>query len=133
MGEQQTVLLLVAHGSRRQASNDQIRALAGSLSVCNNPAYSRVVAAFLELEPPSITAAIAYQFEQGARSIVVLPYFLGKGRHVEEDIPAQIRISRLQFPESKITLAPHLGAAIPMSDLIFTHLQQVCHSKGEQE
>ncbi|HED12493.1 MAG TPA: cobalamin biosynthesis protein CbiX [Gammaproteobacteria bacterium] len=131
--QHEAVLLIVAHGSRRQASNDQIRKLAIALSTCNNPAYCQVVAAFLELEAPSITAAIAQHVLQGARNIVVLPYFLAKGRHVEEDIPAQIRMSRTQFPEVTITLAAHLGAATEMTDLIFTHLQPRCCSKGDQK
>ncbi len=130
---QQAVLLIVAHGSRRQASNEQIRKLAITLSACNHPAYSQVVVAFLELETPSIATAIAQSVSRGARNIVVLPYFLAKGRHVEEDIPAQIRISRAQFPQVAITLTAHLGAAAEMSDLIFTHLQHGHYNKGGQE
>jgi len=127
----QTVLLVVAHGSRRQSSNDQIRKLAAILSACNNPAFNQVVAAFLELEAPSIPAAITQQVLQGATKIVVLPYFLANGRHVKEDIPAQIRICRAQFPELAITLAAHLGAATEMTDLIFRHLQHELLNPGE--
>ncbi len=127
------VLLVVAHGSRQQTSNDQIRQLVARLSAHNDPLYSEILPAFLEFEEPSITMAIGQQVDKGVREIVVLPYFLANGRHVKEDIPAQIRISQAQFPDVNITLAGHLGAAAGMPDLIFKHLLQTASKRGEKQ
>ena len=50
-------LLIVAHGSRRVESNEEIRALAAQVAQQSVQTYSIVGSAFLELAEPSIPAA----------------------------------------------------------------------------
>ena len=51
-------LLIVAHGSRRSASNDEIRVLAGKIAEYLELPAQRVQVAFLELALPSIETAL---------------------------------------------------------------------------
>src|SRR5699024_2029589 len=81
----QNALLLIAHGSRRTQSNDEIRALARQVGERAGTAFERVDCAFLELAEPSIGGGIARLAEAGAQHVLVLPYFLSDGRHVHED------------------------------------------------
>lgn len=104
-------LLIVAHGSRRQASNDEVRALASRLRVANHPGIGDVEVAFLELAEPSIAEGLATCASKGAREIIVFPYFLAAGTHVAVDIPEEIAAFRKQQPRVAVTLTPHLGAA----------------------
>lgn len=104
-------LLIVAHGSRRQASNDEVRALARQLRTANHPYVGEVEVAFLELAEPSIADGLAACVGKGAREIVVFPYFLAAGTHVAVDIPEEIEAFSARHPEVQITLTPHLGAA----------------------
>lgn len=104
-------LLLVAHGSRREASNEEVRQLAARLKTLAGARYADVSAAFLELVEPGIPAAIQCCVERGAREVVVLPYFLSQGRHVAADIPAQVQPKQAEHPQVCITIAPYLGAA----------------------
>ena len=83
-----TALLLVAHGSRRAASNTEVAQLAEQLQFNLQGDFAMVEAAFLELAGPSIPEGIQLCAESGVKNIVVLPYFLNTGRHVAEDIPA---------------------------------------------
>jgi len=75
-------LLLVAHGSRRKESNDEVILLAKRLKNECSQQYSIVNAAFLELSEALIPDGIKQCVTDGASSIVVLPYFLNSGRHV---------------------------------------------------
>ncbi len=111
-------LLLVAHGSRRNASNEEVRALAQRLRDRAGDAFGRVECAFLELAEPSIPEGIQQCIDAGAREVVVLPYFLSAGRHVSEDIPAQVRLKQQQHPQVAIRIAPYLGAAPGVAELL---------------
>lgn len=108
---QEKSLVLVAHGSRRASSNDEVRALAARLSDKERHNYSSVTAAFLELAEPSIPDGIRKAINNGAKEVVVLPYFLSAGRHVVEDIPAEVDIVRAERPDIDIHIAPYLGGA----------------------
>ena len=107
------ILLLIAHGSRRAESNDEVRALAAKLSALTQN-FDSVSCAFLELAEPSIPDGIEACVQQGATEIVVLPYFLSAGRHVAEDIPALVQPKQAQYPEIKIELQAYLGAAMAL-------------------
>lgn len=103
-------LLLVAHGSRREESNDEIETLAKKLSYLGSE-YQGVGFAFLELAEPQITDALESMITNGAESIVVLPYFLAEGKHVVKDVPAEIAKVKEAYPDVEIKVAPHFGAA----------------------
>ena len=111
-------LLLVAHGSRRTESNDEVRQLARDLGVKVDGEYGQVACAFLELVEPSIPDGLRAMIRAGAREVIVLPYFLSAGRHVAIDIPAEVNIIRAESPEVDITLAPYLGASSGVIDLL---------------
>ena len=111
-------LLLVAHGSRRAESNDEVVALADELRSKCAGQYCVVNAAFLELAHPLIPAGIERCIAEGAQAIRVLPYFLNSGRHVTEDIPNIVNEASQRFPGVDITVAPHIGASPLMMGLL---------------
>lgn len=115
-------LLLVAHGSRRAASNDEIRELAKRLAQSQANPFDLVAPAFLELAEPSIPDGIEACIQQGMSEVVVFPYFLSAGRHVAQDIPAEVKIKQDQHPDIVIRIADYLGTAAGMSGMIFDHL-----------
>jgi len=111
-------LLVVAHGSRRMESNDEVRALTGRLGVQASGSYARVQCAFLELAEPSIPDGLRAAIREGATQVTVVPYFLSAGRHVVTDIPAEIEVVRKEYPDIEIVLAPYVGAAPGLTDLL---------------
>ncbi len=115
-------LLVVAHGSRRSASNEEVVQLATTLAGDAANSFDFVHAAFLELAEPSIPEGIEQCVAQGAKEVLVFPYFLSAGRHVVEDVPAEVKIKQEQYPDLKIELADYLGAAPGLPSMI---LQQV--------
>jgi len=121
-------LLVVAHGSRRAESNDEVRQLTDCLASRTGEAFDRVSCAFLELAEPSIPDGLRADISAGADTIVVVPYFLSAGRHVIRDIPAEVEMVRQEHPAVAITLAPYLGAASGLVELLLAQAQDCSRS-----
>lgn len=104
-------LVIAAHGSRRAASNEEVRALASSVADAARDRYGYVALGFLELAEPGVASAIEAAIDHGAREVIVVPLLLAPGRHVSEDLPALIASAREAHSGTTIVLAPHLGRA----------------------
>jgi sirohydrochlorin ferrochelatase len=111
-------LLVIAHGSRRAESNDEVRQLTEILALRAQDEFPIVRCGFLELAEPSIPDGIELCVQAGASEVVVLPYFLSAGRHVVTDIPHDVRGKQEQYPQVNIRIAPYLGAHDRVSDLL---------------
>ena len=111
-------LLLIAHGSRRKQSNDEVVVLADRLKASCSGQYDIIHSGFLELAETLIPDGIKKCVDDGATSIIVLPYFLNSGRHVIEDIPNIVNDTIPQYPDVEIKIAQHLGASSLMMDLL---------------
>ncbi len=111
-------LLLVAHGSRREASNEEVRQLAASLAPRAKGRFDAVSCAFLEIAEPSIPEGIDAAVRSGAGEVVVLPYFLSAGRHVAEDIPREVEAKQREYPQIRIQATPYLGLAGGVAEIL---------------
>jgi sirohydrochlorin ferrochelatase len=111
-------LLLIAHGSRREASNDEVRKLSKLLADRTNEEFPIVECAFLELADPLIPDGVTACVKKGAETVTVLPYFLSAGRHVVTDIPEELEKAKAQNPDIIIKIAPYLGSADGVSEIL---------------
>jgi sirohydrochlorin ferrochelatase len=115
MKKKSRALILIAHGSRLEAANEEIRALAQRLE--EKLGYS-VIGAFLELAVPSIPEAVDLALQGEPSEILLLPYFLTQGRHVQEDIPAILAEKARAYPETPLKLLPYLGSREEIFELL---------------
>ena len=113
-------LVLVAHGSRRKESNQEVMALVDKIKELNLPGYDCFEASFLELAKPSILDAIQQSIDEGATSIVLLPYFLNSGTHVVNDIPSIMNQAKEKHPDINFQVTTNIGASDLMMDLILS-------------
>lgn len=113
-------LLIIAHGSRREASNDEVRKLTSDIARQAGQDFALVDCAFLELAKPSIPDGISACIAKGATHILILPYFLSAGRHVTEDIPTEVSQTQSSYPDVRIDIAPYLGAHDAIAKLMAT-------------
>jgi len=113
-------LIVIAHGSRREASNVEIAQLAGRVadSLSQPPQFDHVAHSFLELAAPDIPQAIDDAIAAGCTNLVLVPYFLSSGQHVAKDIPAIIDTARQRHPTVLIQLVAHVGDAAIMPQLV---------------
>ena len=115
-------LLMIAHGSRRTASNDEVRALGDRISAQAKGEFDQLACCFLELAEPLIPDAIDQLVQEGATQITVFPYFLAVGAHVAEDIPEAISAAAEKYPHIMFKSLPHLGQLESMPALILSQL-----------
>jgi sirohydrochlorin ferrochelatase len=86
-------IIVFAHGSRIEPANQAVRSAAADLARLGD--YPIVEAAFLELGHPSLEEAADLLVARGVERIVIIPYFLTPGMHLERDLPALVdRISK---------------------------------------
>ena len=111
-------LLLVAHGSQKKGSNDEVKDLAIRLAQDPRHGFDQVECAFLEFAEPTIPEGISACIQQGATCITVLPYFLSSGHHVSVDIPAELEKAQRNNSQVQFKMAPYLGAAEEISDIL---------------
>ncbi|MFT7184789.1 MAG: sirohydrochlorin ferrochelatase [Pseudohongiellaceae bacterium] len=111
-------LLIVAHGSRIESSNQEVRVLAEKVGARLKLEVDDIKVAFLELASPSIDVALSDCFNRGVKEVVVLPYFLSGGNHVMNDIPQEVHSVLDKWPDKTITVLPHIGASEAMVNLI---------------
>ena len=111
-------LLLIAHGSNRQFSNDEICALTERLKRKMQSRFDYIDCVFLELAKPSIGDGIQRCATEGVTEIVLLPYFLSAGKHIAEDIPGIVAAQRNRYPHIDMRLCDYLGKRPEMEDLL---------------
>ena len=107
MSKVKIALLLIAHGSRQEEANADLREVVSEMR--KRGEFAIVEGAFLELAKPTIEEAGERCVEQGATRVIMLPYFLSAGVHVREDLTAIREKLAEQFPGIDFRLAEPLG------------------------
>ena len=79
-----TGFIVFAHGSRIESANQAVRDIAARMAASRGDV---VQAAFLELGQPDLASATARLVARGVSRIVVIPYFLTLGTHMQRDLP----------------------------------------------
>jgi sirohydrochlorin cobaltochelatase len=102
-----TGIVLFAHGSRDPLWHRPIEAVAAHMRLLTP--QTLVVSAYLELSTPDLPAAVADLVAQGARTVRIVPMFLGVGRHAREDLPALVHSLRVQYHHIPILLQDAVG------------------------
>ncbi len=110
--------LLIAHGSRVDSSNDEVRRLVSRLEAATTGQFNFFECAFLECAEPSIPQGVQRCIDAGATQVLVLPYFLAAGRHVREDIPAELQKKREEHPGVEIRMCDYFGKSQGVTDLL---------------
>jgi hypothetical protein len=111
-------VILVDHGSRKAEANDMLVELA--IKYKNIYKIEIVEAAHMELSEPSIKSAFKKCVDQGAKKIICHPFFLSKGRHVQEDIPEMMRAAAAEHShlELEYSVTEPLGLQDKILDLV---------------
>ncbi len=122
-------IVIVDHGSKRDESNQYVKQIA--LIFRQQTGFKIVEPAHMELAAPDIDAAYQSCVAQGARYIVVHPYFLAPGRHWHEDIPELARMAAQKHPNTACVVTPPLGIHEAMIQIMNTRVQNALPSTSE--
>ncbi len=83
-----TGFIVFAHGSRVESANQAVRDVAAQMAASGRHV---VEPAFLEIGQPDLTGATGRLIARGAKRIIVIPYFLTLGTHMQRDLPRLAR------------------------------------------
>ncbi len=103
----QTGLILLAHGSRDALWRQPIEAV-HQLVQTMRPDLP-CVCAYLDACAPDLPAATQTLIAQGVKHLIVLPLFLGTGKHAREDIPRLLDELCRQHPGCRFDLQTAAG------------------------
>jgi sirohydrochlorin ferrochelatase len=117
-----TALLLIAHGSREVEANADLYYVVEAMR--RRGPYPIVEASFLELAEPSGEQAAARCVEQGAERVIILPYFLSAGVHVQRDLADLCHTLAARFPRVEFRLASPLGRHPLLIDVVADRARQ---------
>ena len=115
-------MIVFAHGSRIREANDAVRRVAGQ--VAERCAVGLWEAAFLELAEPSLESAVRTLADRGARKILVTPYFLMMGVHLQRDLPRILAAISEQHPGIALTASPPLDGHPALIDILADRVGQ---------
>jgi sirohydrochlorin ferrochelatase len=125
----QTAVLLIAHGSRHQPANDDLRAMAERFAAQGEQPI--VEACFLELAEPDIATGGSRCVARGATRVLMVPYFLSAGVHLLRDLTrAREELSR-RHPGVDFRLGPPLGPHPLLDALVAARIGEL--KRGEVE
>jgi sirohydrochlorin ferrochelatase len=111
-----TGYIVFAHGSSVESANEAVRSAAGELARAGG--YGQVMAAFLEGGRPDLSSAAGELASRGIAHIVVIPYFLTLGLHLQRDLPRLIDEVRRDHPSVEIEVTPPLDGHPAMVDAL---------------
>lgn len=123
-------IILVDHGSRKAEANDMLMLVAEKYK--KQYKVDIVEAAHMELSEPSISTAFRNCIEQGATKIVCHPFFLSRGRHVQEDIPEMMRAAAAEHADIhqlEYSITEPLGLNEKILELIHKSITDVVDEK----
>lgn len=127
------LILLAGHGSPRQEANN-LEHIARFLHNKIHPECGNncVRAAYLQFAKPNITDALKECVMDGAKRIIVHPYFLSSGMHVIKDIPEIINKAKDMYPDVEFVYTEPLGIHDKMAQVVLDRIHSASGLKPEK-
>ena len=110
-----TAILMMAHGSRIAEANDAAREVAAMVKEMTG--FEIVEVSFREMHEPDIQQGIDTCVARGAERILLMPYFLFMGAHVQHDLPEEIAEAQKRHPGLLMEMGGHLGAHRKLAEI----------------
>jgi sirohydrochlorin ferrochelatase len=118
-----TGIIVFAHGSRIESANQAVRDVVGGMLRPDGP-YDHVETAFLELGTPDLAVAARRLAAAGTTRIVVIPYFLTLGLHLERDLPRLVEDIARQFPAIEFRVTPPLDGHPALAQILLDRARE---------
>ncbi len=116
-------LVVFAHGSSVADANEAVRRVARETA--KRCGFSLWEPAFLEQAEPNLIAAVGLLADRGARKIVVAPYFLTMGIHLQRDLPLIVEQASRLHPSVEIACSPPLDGHPALVEILAARVDEV--------
>jgi sirohydrochlorin ferrochelatase len=121
-----TGIIVFAHGSSVPSANEGVRAVAAQMA--RDGGYDLVETAFLELAAPDLPKAVETIIARGAQRILVIPYFLTLGIHLQRDLPRIVEELSAIHNSVEIRVAPPLDGHTALSSILLDRVRDMLRS-----
>jgi len=111
--------IVFAHGSSIESANEAVRIVAAEMArVGESRLGGLVMAAFLEGGSPSLRGAIDEMVTSGVNRVIVIPYFLTLGLHLQRDLPKLVDAARSAHPGLEVVVGDPLDGHPGMPEML---------------
>ena len=114
-------VILLGHGSRVPDAGKDMEQVARGLK--QKYGYRMVEICFMSRLGPHFPEVLEKCVNQGAQSVVVIPYFLHMGLHILLDIPEMLQEQALRYPHVKMTFGRGFGFDDLLVDIIHKRIR----------
>lgn len=115
-------IILLGHGSRVPDAGRDMEQVARGLQ--KKYGYPMVEICFMSRLGPHFPEVLEKCVNEGAESVVVIPYFLHMGLHILLDIPEMLQEHALRYPNVKLTFGRGFGFDDLLVDIIHRRVQE---------
>lgn len=117
-----TGIVVFAHGSRVGSANEAVRAITETAAEAGG--FEHVEAAFLEPIRPTLSEAVDRLVRAGVSRIVVIPYFLTLGLHLQRDLPRIVEQLKRVHPGVEIHVSPPLDGHPALAGIVLDRARE---------
>ena len=116
-------IVIFGHGSKAPEALETLKMVRDIIK----PALDTdiVEVASMEFSEPDLPTCVAGLVNRGVNKIVVAPFFLYYGIHMQEDIPQILANERSKYPEVEIVITGNLGADQRIADVVIERIREV--------
>ena len=114
-------LIIAAHGSRKKESALEVGRLAQRVREISK--VDRVAHGFLQFSEPFLPQVIDDLVGEGVTDMVIFPFFISAGSHVNIDIPEMVEAARQKHPGVEFSITRHLGILDGVAEFILAEVQ----------
>ena len=115
-------VILLGHGSRAASAADDMEKVACGLR--KKLSYDIIETCQMSGRGAHFPEVFERCIAQGAAVVLVLPYFLHRGIHLLEDVPAMMREKAANFPVIKVILGHNLGFDEAIVDILLKRVDE---------
>lgn len=122
-------IVVVDHGSKKESSNVMLdnfvelyKGMLGDEKIETN--IVAIEKAHMEIAAPSVKDAVGSCVDKGAEVVVVAPYFLSRGRHILEDIPALVEGAQAEYKDVRCIIADPIGLDVRVVDVVHSRVEE---------
>jgi sirohydrochlorin ferrochelatase len=113
-------IVIFAHGSSVPSANEAVKVVSEAFAAAG--AFDCVETAFLEASP-NLAEAVARLAGAGATRILVVPYFLTLGIHLQRDLPALVEQLSQAHQNLEIRISPPLDGHPALGQVLLDRAQ----------
>ena len=111
-----TAVVFFGHGSPIESANEAVREVARAAA--SRGGFRLWAAAFLEGGRPDLASAVAELAAAGATCVLVVPYFLTLGLHLQRDLPRLVADAARRHPGLRVVCGEPLDGHPAMAAVL---------------